>query len=400
MHTRRSFLALAVVVLLQGSLSAADWPQFRGPKADGISIEKGINKAWNQKPPALLWKTPLTDEGYAGISVVKGVAYVIDHTPGQDVVRAISIATGKDVWTYTYPDTQKANFGYSRATPTVNANRVYVLGRMGQLTCLEIKTGKPIWSRNIMTEFNGKKPNWNYAMSPVVDGNKLIVLPGGDNALVVALDKTTGKTIWQGGGTREAGYATPVITTFNGKKQYLIFAATEIVGIDASNGAELWALPWGRPSAHIPDLIVIGNSFYVTNSYGEGCGLVDVTATGASYRWKNKEMQSHMATPILADGLLYGTTDPGDLICIDPQTGTTKWRQPGFEKGPQMMVDGVLLVFDGKGGDLVMVDPKPDAYQELGRFKPLGGQSWTMPVVSDGKLFVRNTTTLACYNLK
>ncbi|MHB1461946.1 MAG: PQQ-binding-like beta-propeller repeat protein [Armatimonadota bacterium] len=400
MQHRHTFTSLALILLIQGTLHAADWPQFRGPNADGISVEKGINKAWNTKQPALLWKTAMGDEGYAGVSVVKGIAYIIDHKVGQDVVRAISVATGKDIWTYPYADTQKANYGYSRATPTVNGNRVYVQGRMGLLTCLDIKNGKPIWSRNIMTDFNGKKPNWNYAMSPVVDGNKLIVLPGGPGALVAALDKTTGKTIWQGGGTREPGYATPIIATLNGKKQYLVFTATDIVGVDASNGAELWSLAWGKPSVHIPEFIVIGNSFYVTNSYGEGCGLVDVTTSGAKLRWANKEMQSHMATPILVGGLLYGTTDPGDLICIDPQTGVTKWRQNGFEKGPQMMVDGVLLVFNGREGDLVMVDPKPDAYHELGRFKPLGGQSWTMPVVSDGKLFVRNTTALACFNLK
>lgn len=401
MQYRNTFVILALVFLLQGILFAADWPQLRGPNSDGISTEKGINKTWNQKPPALLWKTAMGDDGYAGASVVKGKVYIIDHKPNQDIVRAIDVSNGKDVWTYAYVDAEKPNNGYSRATPTVNSGRVYALGRLGLLNCLDAKTGKLLWSRDIMADFKGNRPFWLYAMSPVIDGNKVIVCPGGPGALLAALDKTTGKTIWQGGGTREPGYSTPVIATINGKKQYVVFTATDLVGIDAGNGAELWSLPWSiKPVPHIPEPIVIGNAIYLTNSYDEGCKMVDITADGARLRWENKEMLSHMATPILVDGLLYGTTDPGDLICIDPQTGITKWRQNGFEKGPLTMVDGVLLVFDGKDGDLVMIDPKPDAYQELGRFKPLGGQSWTMPIISGGKLIVRNTKALACFNLK
>lgn len=400
MQYRNTLVSLALVFLLRGTLCAADWPQFRGLNSDGISTEKGINKAWNQRPPVMLWKTPMGDDGFAGASVVKGRVYIIDHMPNEDVVRAIDTANGKDVWTYKYADTEKANYGFSRATPTVNTGRVYVQGRLGLVTCLDAKNGKMLWQRNIMTELKGDIPNWLYAMSPVIDGNKVILCPGGPGGLLIALDKVTGKTLWQGGGTRQPGYSTPVIATINGKKQYIVFTAKDLVGIDVTNGTELWNLPWGRPSAHIPQPIVMGNSFYITNSYGEGCGMVDITAEGAKLRWSNKEMMSHMATPILVGGLIYGTTDPGDMICIDPQTGVTKWRQPGFEKGPEAMVDGVLLVFDGRGGDLVMVDPKPDSYRELGRFKPLGGQSWTMPVISDGKLYVRNKTTLACFDLK
>lgn len=400
---RRITIATVVLALLvPGMLLAADWPQFRGPNADGISPEKGMNKNWNQKPPTMLWKTAMGDDGYAGPSIAGGKVFIIDHINGQDVVRAIDIKTGKDAWTFSYPDADRPNFGFSRATPTVNSGRVYVLGRMGLLNCLDVKTGKKLWTRDIFTEFGGKKPMWLYAMSVVVDGNKLIVCPGGPGATVAALDKTTGKTIWQGGGSRDLGYATPVIATIGGKRQYVIYTATDLMGLDANTGAELWSLTLlPKPGAHIPQPIVIGDSVYVTNSYGEGCKMIDVTPAGAKLRWANKEMQTHMATSILVDGLLYGNTDPkGELICLDPQTGATKWRQEGFEKGPIAMVDGVLLALNGSTGDLMMVDPKPDAYHELGRFKPLGGQSWTMPVISNGKMIVRNKAELACFDLK
>ena len=402
---RVSLPSLALAALLSttlcATLSASDWPQFRGPNANGISTEKGINKTWNQMPPKLLWKTPMSDGGYAGPSIASGKLFILDHKDNQDIVRAIDIKTGVDVWTYAYPDADPANHGFSQATPTVSGGRVYTLGRMGLLNCLDAKSGKPLWSRNIFTDFKGTMPNWNYAMSVVIDGNKAVVCPGGAGAAVVALDKTTGKTIWQGGGSRVMDYSTPVVATINGKRQYVVISKTDLIGVDPDTGTDLWSFDWSvKRGIHISAPTVIGNSVFLTSGYGQGCAMVDVTGSGATKRWENKEMQSHFSSPILLDGVIYGSTDPGDYICLDPQTGTTKWRQPGFEKGPTVMVGGVLLAFDGKGGDLVMIDPKPTAYTELGRFKPLGGQSWTAPIVANGKLIVRNTTELACFDLK
>ncbi|MBI2842526.1 MAG: PQQ-binding-like beta-propeller repeat protein [Armatimonadetes bacterium] len=401
MHRLAILLVLAVLCLSPGIVRGADWPQFRGPNADGISPEKLANKNWKQNPPKVLWKIPLGDDGYAGPSVAAGKLFIIDHKGNQDIVRAIDIKTGKDVWQFAYEDGEKPNYGFSRATPVINGNKVYALGRLGVLNCLDVKTGKKLWSRNICKEFDGKKPGWEYAMSPLVDGNKLILCPGGPNASVVALDKNTGKTIWKGGGSDVPGYATPVPLMTGGKKQYVTFTAVSLIGVDANDGTLLWSIPWKTSydiNAATP--IVLGSTVFATSGYNHGCALLDVSSDSAKIRWETKDLASRFSSPIYHQGHFYGISEPGgDLVCIDGQTGSVKWKQPGFEFGGLVAIDGMLIAADGKDGDIIMSKLSPDSYQELGRTKPLGGQSWTAPIISNGKLIVRNKTELACLAL-
>ena len=395
------FVTVAVLTLAGAAAYAGDWPIFRGPNGDGISTETGINKDWNSKPPKMLWQTDMHDNGYAGAAVASGKVFIIAHRSDSDVVRAINLATGKLVWQYAYKDASKDAFGFARSTPSIANGRVYTLSRLGTVNCLDAKSGKKIWSRNICTDFKGKKPVWDYSMSPLVDGNKVILVPGGLDACVVALDKTTGRTIWQGGGSDEPGYCTPQKVTINGKPQYLIFAANSLMGVDPNTGKELWSFEW-KTNAGINAAapITMGNTIFISSGYGQGCALVEVTDAGAKAVWQNKEMVAHFSSPILMDGAIYGNSDPGNLVCLDPKTGVVKWKKEGFEKGPLLGIDGVMLAFDGKGGDLIMAELSPDAYKEICRFTPLGGQSWTAPIVSDGKLIVRNKTALACFSLK
>ena len=400
----RSFIIAIVIaaVLLPGAVLAADWPQFRGPSYDGVSPEKGISKVWNQKPPKMVWTVPMTDDGYAGPCVAGGKVFIIDHKDKQDIVKAVDFKTGKEMWRYPYADAEDANYGFSRATPAVSGGRVYALGRMGLLNCLNAKTGKLIWSRNIFTEFKGKKPQWNYSMSPFIDGNKVIVVPGGRNAAVVALDKTTGKTIWQGGGSDIPGYVTPIAATIEGKRQYVVFMGVSLIGVDPATGALLWRLP-RKAFADINGAqpYVIGNTIFISTGYGEGGdAMVEIQNGAAKIKWESKELRSRFSSPVYLGGFIYCVGEPGNLTCIDPNDGAVKWKQKGFEFGGLVAVDGVIMVADGRGGDLAMVKPSPDSYQEIGRFKPLGGQSWTAPIVSGGKLIVRNKSALACFDLK
>lgn len=393
-------LALAAICLPVVAHSA-DWVQFRGPSANGFAPDKGINKNWNQNPPKVLWTTPMTDNGFAAASVADGKVFVVDHEGSTDIVRAINLANGKDIWTYKYEDSDKNAFGYSRAMPIFNDGKLYTLSMLNKVHCLNAKTGKLVWSHDLQKEYNGTFPEWKIAYSPLLDKNKLIVMPGGPDAGVIALDKKTGKTLWKSG-SNTPSYATPVLATIRGKKQYVIFDMACLQGLDVDTGAVLWSFPWKTgPGCNAAVPVVMGDSIFITTSYNHGSAVVDITPDGAKSRWENKDMQSHFSSPIFYEGYIYCTSDPGRLMCMDPKDGKVIWKQDGFEKGPLMGVDGVMIVMDGRNGDNVMVKLTPESYQELGRFKPLGGDScWTCPVISNGKMIVRNKTTLACVAIK
>ncbi len=401
MHRLTKIVGIVVMALLPMVISAADWPGFLGPKGNGFSAETGIKKDWNESAPKMLWSVPLSDGGYAGPSVAVGKVFIIDHVETNDVVRAIDIKTGKDVWTYKYEDTKGANYGYSQSTPLILAGKVYIQGRLGLVTCLDAKTGKKVWDKDIKATFNGKNPQWEYAMSPFIDGNKLIVCPGGPDASVAALDAKTGDTIWKGGGSDVPGYATPVMAMAGAKKLYVVMTGVALIGVDAADGKLLWSIPW-KTSYDINGAtpIVMGNTIFITAGYKHGSALVEFSATEAKILWQNTDLQSRFSTPLLYEGNIYSTEDSGNLVCMDPKTGKVFWKQPGFEMGGAVGIDGVALVFDGKGGDLIMVKLSSEKYEELGRFKPLGNQSWTAPIVADGNLIVRNRTMLGAFSLK
>ncbi len=400
MQTLKRWMAVAAVAV-PATLSASDWPRFRGPNADGISPETGINRDWAAKPPAVLWKTEMGDGGYAGPAVSGGRVFIVDHKGSDDVVRAIDLQTGADAWTYSYADSAKGNYGFARATPAVDAGKVYTLSRLGEVNCLDQKTGKPIWSTNIMKSFKGQMPSWHLSMSPFIDGKKLILCPGGAGASVVALDKDTGRTIWAGGGDDKPGYATPVAATIGGKPQYVVFNGLALTGVDAEKGRLLWRFPWKTSyDVNAATPIVLGDTVFITTGYGRGCALVDVKGGDAAALWESKDLVAHFHSPVHRDGYLYGIGDPGNLVCIDVKARKTVWKQAGFEKGGLVGVDGMIIAVDGGAGQVVLAEMNPVQYVERGRLTPLGGQSWTAPVVADGKLIVRNKHALACLDLK
>jgi outer membrane protein assembly factor BamB len=398
----RQRLVLCAVLALAAPLAlAADWPQYQGPGRDSISAETGLNKDWNARPPQLLWRIPLGDNGFAGPSVVGGKLFIVDHAGDQDIVRALKLETGEEIWRTGYTDTSRDNYGFSRCTPTYSDGRLYTISRMGWVVCLNAETGEKLWAKNLVSDFNGKRPQWDYSMSAPVDGDRLILSPGGAGGTLLVLNKLTGEKLFSGGSDDVAGYSTPTWAVLDGKKQYIVFTGVSLVGHDGETGNMLWRYPWKTEwDVNAATPIVMGDTVFIASGYKHGCALLRFTADSVSEIWSNKEIQPHFNTPVLVDGLLYGITDPGDMVCLDPKTGATLWRQKGFEKGGCIYVDGTIIGMNGKGGDVVMVQATPEAYKELGRINPLGGQSWTAPIVADGKLIVRNRKEIACLDLK
>jgi prepilin-type N-terminal cleavage/methylation domain-containing protein/prepilin-type processing-associated H-X9-DG protein len=403
-HQRKLIAAFADghVELTDKISIAFDWPQFRGPLANGISPETGLRKDWNVQPPARRWQREMHDGGYAGPAVANGMVYIVDHRYGNDYLDVLHVKTGKRAWSFFHTDSSPANYGYARATPAVHDGKVYLLNRRGELYCVDAETAELYWRSDLVKRLGGRRPTWDYSMSPLVDDGRLILVPGAAGGTVVALNKESGVKIWQGGGSDLPGYATPVAATLDGVPQYVVFTARSLIGLRASDGNLLWSVPWvtGMDVNAATPVVIDDRAVFITSNYGKGCALVTVSGGSASIAWQNTEMQSHFNTPVLVDGFLYGTTEPGDLICLDPATGAARWRQSGFGKGGVAAADGVIIAVQGDTGAVVMVAANPGAYQELGRFTPLGGQSWTPPVIADGALLVRNTSMLACYELK
>lgn len=398
-------LAILALCLCTSLALAADWPHFLGPSSNAMAPDTGINTDWAKNAPKVLWNVPLTGGGFAGPSVAAGKVFIIDHQGKQDIVRALDLQTGADIWQYPYDDTDKPNggsYGFAMLTPTIDNGKVYTVSHLGVVHCLDMQKGTLIWTRNLVADFDGKLPMWNLATSPFIDKDKLIVQPGGKDAAVVALNKLTGETIWKGGGSSIAGYATPFLTTINDQAQYIIFTMNEVEGVDTQTGATIWSFPWKTGcDVNAATPIVIGNSVFITSDYGHGAALIDVAPDNtAKARWAKHELPSRFTTPVFADGYLYTTTDNNRLVCVDANTGDIKWQQPGFELGGLVGVDGKLIVMDGKTGDMAMINMTPAGYQELGRIRPLGGQSWTAPIISDGKLIVRNLKSIACIDIK
>ncbi len=395
--------ALYLGMLLLGcatEASAADWPRFLGPSANGISSETGINKNWKQNPPTVLWKVDLTDDGYAGPAVAGNRVFIVDHQGNQDILRMLDVNTGQEKGRYSYDEPANKNYGFARCTPLIANGKIYTVSYSGTVLCLDMKSGKPAWTRNLVKEFGGRVIDWGYSWSMIIDDNKLIVQPGGPNAAVAALNPATGATIWAGGGSDKNGYATPVVATLNGKKQYIIFTAERLMGVDPANGRTIWSFPWKTGcDVNAATPIVMGNTILITTNYGHGSALVQVNGATTQQVWKNNIM-SRFTTPLYIGGYCYVTTEANQLTCFDPKTGDTKWTQRGFGWGGLCAVDGAIIVCDGNSGDVVLFDADPTAYKELGRVKPLGGQSWTAPIVANGKLIVRNKKAIVALSLK
>lgn len=391
---------LMSLICATATAHANDWPAFRGPNANGMSTESGLNLAWQTKPPRMLWTVRLMAESYAGPAVAGGRLFLLDHKGDQEVVRAFDLAKGRELWRHAYADTNTDLYGYARSTPVIDGGRVYTLSRLGLVHCYDAKTGRPLWSRHLVKEFNGRQPRWDYSMAPLLDGEKLILCPGSKDAAMVALNKVTGQTIWQGGGDAVPVYATPVTAFIGGQKQYVLLAYAQVLGIAAADGKRLWRYPYDTyqgMTAATP--LIIGENVLLTGVEGLGDALLEITADGVKEKWKGQDLSPKFSTPILYDGYIYGTTGGGHLACIDPATGKAKWKQKGFEWGGAVAFEGHLVVANGQQGDLVLVRLDPSGYQERGRIRPLGGQTWTAPILADGKLIVRNKTQLACLDL-
>src|SRR5262245_12217234 len=390
-----------VALALSATLSAADWPQWRGPARDGISRETGLLAAWPKEGPRQLWALNGLGEGYSGVSVAAGRVYTQGQRGGRHYVTAIDANTGAKVWEAVAGGSFNESRGNGpRGTPTVDGERLYTLSPDGMLACLDAASGKIVWSQNILQKFRGSVPSWGISESPLIDGERLIVMPGGRDGSLVALNKADGALVWKSG-TDGAGYSSAVIGEFEGVRQVIAMNESAVVGVRADNGQQLWRYTdVANQTANIATPIVSNGRVFVSTEYESGGALLKVGAKSVSEVYFTRDMRNHYSTAVLVDGVLYGFNS-AILTAMRFDNGAVLWRNRSVGKGSVAYADKHLYVL-GEDAILALVEARSDEYREVSRFslKQSRYPTWAPPVIADGRLYVRNQDSVMAFDVR
>ncbi len=399
--------------LAAGTALADDWPQWRGPQRDGKSAETGLLQEWPAGGPPLAWKTAGLGAGFTTVSVVKGVLYTAGDKGDDSFVLAFSEKDGAPLWSAKLGRAGAPGWGGFagvRGTPTVDGERLFAIGQFGEIAAFESATGKEVWRKDFTADFGGKRPEWGFSESALVDGDQVLCTPGGPKGAIVALNKQTGAVLWQTKDfTDEAQYSSLVPATIAGAPQYVQLTMESVVGV-SPRGAVLWKTARKGATAVIPTPVVQGDLVYVTSGYNAGCNLFQVTRSGDSFSaaqvYKNRVVANHHGGVILVGDHIYGHDDRRGWTCQNLKTGEAVWQnEEQMGKGSCVYADGRLVLREEKekGSRLALIEATPAGYQEHGRFEQpdqSGKQAWTHPVIANGRLYVRDQDVLLCYDVK
>jgi outer membrane protein assembly factor BamB len=401
-HKALGVLALLFLCTAVVAQTGGEWPQWRGANRDGISKETGLLKQWPEGGPPLVWKAAGAGRGYSSFSISKGRLYTMGLRGDREFIIAFDIANGKEVWATPHGGAFRNDRGDGpRGTPTLDGDKLYSLGGNGDLSALDLKTGKVVWTMNVLQKFGGSNIKWGISESPLVIGDKVLVNAGGPGASIVALKKLDGTLIWKSQ-SDEAGYSSAIPVEVGGTTQVIFFTGSRAVGLDLSNGKLLWE--YSRPSndvANVATPIVRANRVFISSDYGTGGGLVEIKADGKAQEvYFTKEMRNHHATSILIGDHLYGFSS-SILTAMRFDTGEVAWRNRSVGKGSLTYADGYLYAFS-ENGVVGLVEANPTAYRETGRFKIQQGElpTWTHPVVAGGRLYLRDQDTIYAFDVK
>jgi outer membrane protein assembly factor BamB len=406
-----------VLLLLCEPVLAVDWTTWLGPNRNGKSTETGLLKSWPEGGPKLIWKANGLGEGYSTMAVVGNRIYTQGQEGDQQFVLALDTAGGKQVWkTLTGKGYKSDQGGGPRGMPIVDGNRLYALASDGTLVCLETQTGKRVWGFNYIEKFGSTIPRWGFSESPLVDSDRLIINPGGKGAGIVALNKATGAVIWQSQDDR-AGYSSVLPLDFGGLHIYTVLTASAAIGVDAKDGSLLWRYEKvvNRTASIATPVYWDGYIFY-SSDYDTGCVLLKLTAEGgkvtATEVYFSRDMQNHYTTSILVGDYLYGFSgnQPGILVAMEFKTGKVAWKDRSVDKGNCIFAEN-LLYCQGEGGKFALIDPSPAGYKEISRFQFQPGETngpfwapsghmWTVPVIANGRLYIRNQDSLYAHDIK
>ncbi len=390
---RGALVAVLILTAVFTPAVAGEWPRFRGPAADGVSAETKLAAAWPEQGPAVLWRASL-GSGYSGLSVAGGRVYTMFGSGDSEFVVALGAADGKEVWRFRIDKLWRDRQGDGpRSTPTLHDGTLYAVSAGGRLVALDAKDGRSLWQRELREDFGARIPRWGFSASPVIEGKLLLLEVGGPGALIVGLDRKSGREVWRAGDGK-AGYSTPLVATLGGVRQAVFFSAKGIVAVSPSDGALLWTRPWETSwdvNAAMP-VQVSPETLFISSGYDVGAALLRVRAGEGKIQveevWRNREMKNQFSSSVLHAGQLYGFDDR-TLKCIDVATGELRWRARDFGHGSLIRAGRRLFVL-GDNGLLALVEATPEEYREKGRMRPFDGKTWTAPALAGGRLYLRD----------
>jgi len=430
MKQRKIFIPVIVLLFFITNIHAQDWPQYLGPDGNSSSTQKNILRSWPQAGPEVLWTTNV-GIGYGGPVVRDGKVYLLDRDDKVgDKMRCFDLSSGKELWSFGYEAPGSVMFPGSRSVPALDGNRIYSCGPYGNLYCIDINTHKPVWNKNIWTDFGGGEiPRWAITQCPLVYGDLLIVASQAPKAGVVAYEKLTGKVKWTTPSLGEVGYVSPAIVKVGKESQVVMLTASagrggsasggKVVGIDPLTGKILWQYTNWQCGIPVPGAVDAGESrVLITGGYEAGAAMIKVEkkadgSYGVTELYKNRDFGAHTQPPVLVNGYFYAqysTNERKDgLVCMS-MDGKIKWktgRSPLFDKGGLILADGLLLGTDGSS-KLYLIEPDPTAFKPIATsdlLKPVPGdkkpsnQNWAPLALGDGKLLIRDQGRLMCVKI-
>ncbi len=410
-----------VVLLALASLRvlAADWPQYRGPAHNGVSQES-VGKL-PAAGPKLLWKTPTT-AGFSSFAVGRGIAATLVTREFEGVGRehlvVLDANSGKELWAKPLAVSKYDGGGESgadnnkggdgpRSTPAIDSGNVYALDAKLNLYCFEAKSGAQKWTRDLVKEHKAKVITWQNAASPVIEGDLIFVVGGGQGQSLLGIDKNSGATIWKGEDDQMT-HATPIVGTIQGQQQVIFFTQNGLVSCVPRTGKVLWRFKFPYKTSTAASPVIAGDIVYCSAGYGVGAGAAQITKTGndwsATELWREpgNAMANHWSTAVYKDGYLYGMFQfkeygTGAMKCVDVKTGKVLWTQPNFGAGQVILVGDKLLALTDYG-QVVLAQATHEKYVEISRFPAVTGKCWSMPSFADGRIYVRSVVEGACYD--
>ncbi|MBX7103116.1 MAG: PQQ-like beta-propeller repeat protein [Gemmataceae bacterium] len=387
-----------------------DWPEFRGSNRDSIVTGVSIDPDWTSHPPKLVWKKRV-GPGWSSFAIVGDHIFTQEQRADQECVTCYSTGTGKELWEYRHPGRfEEAVSGVGpRSTPTFSDGRIYAMGAMGHVACLDAATGREIWSADVVKSLNGTIPQWGYSSSPlVVKGVCIAYVGGGEGKGLAGFDSLKGTLAWTAGNAVHS-YSSPHRATLDGVEQVLLSSEVGVESVDPATGKLLWRHDWNIPGMNrvTQPAIVNGTDLLVGTGVGpeQGTRRLHVSKKEADWsakpEWTSRAMKAYFNDGVVFGGHLYGF-DTSRFVCVQLDNGKLIWKDGGRNGNGQVLLltDQGLLIILAADGSLAISEATPRGPKELARIPALEGKTWNHPVFHGGRLYLRNPQEMACYELK